>query len=73
MDLYRKKVMVQLMPAFSTLKGMMAGISIARTVSKGAPIKRGVKIRFITTIAAVCTRAPQSNATTAVFLVLFRL
>ena len=73
MDLYKKKVITPLMPAFSTLKGMIAGIISASTVSKGAPMKSGVKIIFISTIAAVCTNAPRISAMTAVFLVLFLL
>ena len=73
MDLYRKKVMVQLMPAFSRLKGIMAGTIIDITTSSGAPMNRGVKIIFMPIMAKVCVKAPQTKAMIAVFLVLFRL
>lgn len=65
--------MTQLIPAFNRLKGIMAGTIIANTVSSGAPMNKGVKIIFIRTIASVCTSAPKTNATMAVFFVLFRL
>ena len=45
------------------------GTSIAITVSMGAPIKRGVNIKFIITIAIVIVTAPTANATAAPFLV----
>ena len=65
--------MAQLMPAFKALKGMMAGIIMLMTTSKGAPMNKGVKIIFITTIASVWAMAPQIRANTAVFFVLFFL
>ena len=52
---------------------MMAGTIIASTVSSGAPMNRGVKIIFISTIAAVWTSAPHISASMAVFYDLFRL
>ena len=73
MDLYRKNVIAPLIPAFSALKGMIAGIIMLITTSRGAPINRGVKIIFITTIARVWAIAPQISAKIAVFLDLFFL
>ena len=49
-DLYNKKVIKQLIEYFNKLKGIIIGTSIAITASIGAPINKGVNIKFINTI-----------------------